>query len=313
MQVTDDGGKTWRRAGEKSKHVDNHALWIDPENTDHLLNGNDGGIYETWDRAATWQFTANLPVTQFYRVAVDDAKPFYNVYGGTQDNFTPRRPVAHRQRPRHPERRLVRHAGGRRLLRGRRPEEPQHRLLRVAARRPRPLRPEDRRAGRHPAPGRAGRGAAALELGLAADRLARTRRRGSTSPRRGSSGATTAANSWTAVSPRPDAPDRPEPAAGDGARLERRRRRQERLDVVLREHRLPGREPEEGGARLRRHRRRPRPGDRGRRRGLAEGRHVPGRARDDLRRRPRSRRRTRRTSSTRRSTTTSAATSSRTS
>ncbi len=88
MQVTDDGGKTWRKAGEKSKHVDNHALWIDPENPDHLLNGNDGGLYETWDRCATWQFRTNFPVTQFYRVAVDDAKPFYNVYGGTQDNYT---------------------------------------------------------------------------------------------------------------------------------------------------------------------------------------------------------------------------------
>jgi photosystem II stability/assembly factor-like uncharacterized protein len=88
MKVTEDGGKTWTNAGEKAKHVDNHALWIDPENPDHLLNGNDGGIYETWDRCATWQFKANLPVTQFYRVAVDDAAPFYNVYGGTQDNFT---------------------------------------------------------------------------------------------------------------------------------------------------------------------------------------------------------------------------------
>ncbi|MBK9089315.1 MAG: glycosyl hydrolase [Holophagales bacterium] len=88
MQVTDDGGKTWRKAGEKAKHVDNHALWIDPENTDHLLNGNDGGIYESWDRCETWQFKTNLPVAQFYRVAVDDAKPFYNVYGGTQDNTT---------------------------------------------------------------------------------------------------------------------------------------------------------------------------------------------------------------------------------
>lgn len=88
MKVTEDGGKTWTNAGEKAKHVDNHALWIDPENPDHLLNGNDGGIYETWDRCATWQFKTNLPVTQFYRVAVDDAAPFYNVYGGTQDNFT---------------------------------------------------------------------------------------------------------------------------------------------------------------------------------------------------------------------------------
>ncbi|MBI4913203.1 MAG: glycosyl hydrolase [Acidobacteria bacterium] len=87
-QVTEDGGVTWKRLGEKSKHVDNHALWIDPRNTEHLLNGNDGGVYETWDRGQTWSFKANLPVTQFYRVAVDDSRPFYFVYGGTQDNAT---------------------------------------------------------------------------------------------------------------------------------------------------------------------------------------------------------------------------------
>ncbi len=86
--VTEDGGKTWKRLGEKSKHVDNHALWIDPADTSHLLNGNDGGVYESRDRGATWEFKPNLPVTQFYRVAVDDSKPFYYVYGVTQDNAT---------------------------------------------------------------------------------------------------------------------------------------------------------------------------------------------------------------------------------
>jgi len=84
--VTEDGGKTWKRLGEKHKHVDNHALWIDPADTNHLVNGNDGGVYESWDRGATWEFKSNLPVTQFYRVAVDESKPFYFVYGGTQDN-----------------------------------------------------------------------------------------------------------------------------------------------------------------------------------------------------------------------------------
>jgi photosystem II stability/assembly factor-like uncharacterized protein len=86
--VTEDGGKTWKRLGEKHKHVDNHALWIDPADTSHLVNGNDGGVYESWDRGATWEFKSNLPVTQFYRVAVDETKPFYFVYGGTQDNTT---------------------------------------------------------------------------------------------------------------------------------------------------------------------------------------------------------------------------------
>ncbi|MCM2254925.1 MAG: glycosyl hydrolase [Vicinamibacteria bacterium] len=88
MQVTEDGGKTWKRAGEKAKHVDNHALWIDPDDPDHLVNGNDGGLYESFDRAATWRFVSNLPVTQFYRVATDQNAPFYNVYGGTQDNYS---------------------------------------------------------------------------------------------------------------------------------------------------------------------------------------------------------------------------------
>ena len=88
VHVSDDGGKTWRRLEEKWKHPDNHLVWIDPSNSDHLLVGCDGGLYETFDRAANWNFKANLPVTQFYRVAADDALPFYSVYGGTQDNFS---------------------------------------------------------------------------------------------------------------------------------------------------------------------------------------------------------------------------------
>jgi photosystem II stability/assembly factor-like uncharacterized protein len=88
LKVTDDGGKTFRNLGEKSKHVDNHALWIDPKNPDYYLDGCDGGVYESFDRGENWAFKSNLPITQFYRVDVDEAVPFYNVYGGTQDNFS---------------------------------------------------------------------------------------------------------------------------------------------------------------------------------------------------------------------------------
>lgn len=86
LHHTEDGGKTFVRTGESKKHVDNHCIWIDPQNTDHWLVGCDGGLYETWNHAKDWQYKANLPITQFYKVAVDRAKPFYNIYGGTQDN-----------------------------------------------------------------------------------------------------------------------------------------------------------------------------------------------------------------------------------
>lgn len=88
MVISTDGGKNFKILGEKSKHIDNHAMWIDPTNTDHYLVGSDGGIYETWDAAANWHFKPNLPVTQFYKVATDNAYPFYGIHGGTQDNFS---------------------------------------------------------------------------------------------------------------------------------------------------------------------------------------------------------------------------------
>ncbi len=85
-QVSEDGGRTWRPLGNHKRHVDDHALWIDPTDTRHLLVGGDGGVYETFDGGEHFRFKENLPVTQFYRVAVDDSRPFYYVYGGTQDN-----------------------------------------------------------------------------------------------------------------------------------------------------------------------------------------------------------------------------------
>jgi len=85
-QVTLDGGKTWKAIGNNKRHVDDHAYWIDPQHTDHMLIGCDGGVYETWNGGKTFIFKNTLPVTQFYRVWADNTKPFYWVYGGTQDN-----------------------------------------------------------------------------------------------------------------------------------------------------------------------------------------------------------------------------------
>ena len=88
LQVSEDGGKSFHNLGEKSKHVDNHVIWIDPANTWHMLVGCDGGLYESYDAAKNWNFKANIPVTQFYKVSLDNSFPFYYVYGGTQDNFS---------------------------------------------------------------------------------------------------------------------------------------------------------------------------------------------------------------------------------
>ncbi len=84
--VSEDGGKSFSPLSVKFRHVDDHALWIDPDDTDHLYIGGDGGVYETWDRGQTWRHVRNLPIAQFYRIQPDNDTPFYNVCGGTQDN-----------------------------------------------------------------------------------------------------------------------------------------------------------------------------------------------------------------------------------
>jgi len=86
LRATDDGGKTWRRVDETNKHGDNHAMAFVKGDPGFILNGSDGGVYETYDAAKTWRFFENLPVTQFYKLALDNAIPFYNVHGGAQDN-----------------------------------------------------------------------------------------------------------------------------------------------------------------------------------------------------------------------------------
>lgn len=86
---SEDGGKTFIKMDETAKHVDNHAIAFKASDPNFILVGTDGGVYESFDLGASWRYMENLPLTQFYKVAVDDAEPFYNVYGGTQDNSTP--------------------------------------------------------------------------------------------------------------------------------------------------------------------------------------------------------------------------------
>jgi photosystem II stability/assembly factor-like uncharacterized protein len=88
IQVSNDGGKTFKRLEEEHKHSDNHAIAFRKDDPDYLLIGTDGGLYESFDLAKNWRFMENLPLTQFYKLALDDAEPFYNIYGGTQDNST---------------------------------------------------------------------------------------------------------------------------------------------------------------------------------------------------------------------------------
>jgi photosystem II stability/assembly factor-like uncharacterized protein len=86
FQVSRDGGATWSY-GESGheKHSDNHALWIDPSDPRHMLAGSDAGLYESFDEGARWRHFPNLPIAQFYKVALNDRAPFYDVLGGAQD------------------------------------------------------------------------------------------------------------------------------------------------------------------------------------------------------------------------------------
>ena len=86
LHVTRDGGATfdYLTTGH-DKHSDNHAMWIDPDNGKHLIAGTDAGLYETYDEGRTWRHFPNLPISQFYKLGLDNSEPFYNIAGGAQD------------------------------------------------------------------------------------------------------------------------------------------------------------------------------------------------------------------------------------
>lgn len=84
--ISDDHGKTFNRMNERNKHVDSHAMAFKESDPNYVLFGTDGGLYESFDLTKSWKYIRNLPITQYFKLAVDDSEPFYKIYGGTQDN-----------------------------------------------------------------------------------------------------------------------------------------------------------------------------------------------------------------------------------
>lgn len=82
--ISDNAGETWRTVGS-GVHSDIHAVWIDSNNSRHVVIGTDGGVYESYDGGYAFRMYMNLPVSQFYHISVDNDEPFH-VYGGLQDN-----------------------------------------------------------------------------------------------------------------------------------------------------------------------------------------------------------------------------------
>jgi len=85
-QESTDHGKTFTNMKRSNQHSDSHALVFKKSDPNYLLIGTDGGLYESFDNTNSWKYVRNLPITQYFKIDVDDALPFYNVYGGTQDN-----------------------------------------------------------------------------------------------------------------------------------------------------------------------------------------------------------------------------------
>ena len=95
LHISDDGGKTFVNNG--TMHSDHHAMWINPANPNHIIDGNDGGVGISWDKGRTWEGIYNMDLGQYYHVGYDMETP-YNLCGGLQDNYTWCGPSAVRSR-----------------------------------------------------------------------------------------------------------------------------------------------------------------------------------------------------------------------
>ncbi len=87
LQYSEDGGKTWTGNFSRAPHADTHGFWINPNDSDHIIQGNDGGINISFDRGRTWDYSNTVPLGTFYEVGVDNSVP-YKICGGLQDNNT---------------------------------------------------------------------------------------------------------------------------------------------------------------------------------------------------------------------------------
>ncbi|WP_040490424.1 VPS10 domain-containing protein [Indibacter alkaliphilus] len=88
MKYSSDGGKNWHIVNREHIHGDFHGMAFKKSDPNYVMVATDGGLYESFDLTKNWRYMPNLPVTQYYKVSLDDAEPFYNIYAGTQDNGT---------------------------------------------------------------------------------------------------------------------------------------------------------------------------------------------------------------------------------
>ena len=280
LHISDDGGKTFIENG--TMHSDHHAMWINPKNPNHLIDGNDGGVGISWDKGKTWEGIYNMDLAQYYHVGYDMETP-YNLCGGMQDNYTWCGPSAVRSRNGIVNDDWYQIQGGDGFEAVIDPNDPRHDLRRIAGRQRRPRQPPHQRARDDPAAAQSRRVGLSLELEhadshLAAHLVHHLRRR---QPRLQLDRSRPDVD---ADQPGPDAERRSRNAVAHGHHGQRLHPREARRRAVLRQPRAGGRVAEAGGRAVCRRRRRQRQHDEGWRQDLDEHqRALPEHAEERLR------------------------------